>query len=201
MERIDPRMDRLAGSKRVIWTIGHSTRSFEEFVALLAEHRIALLVDVRHYPTSKRVPWATKATLPDSLTTRGVAYEHFADLGGFRKPLSHSENKGWRNTGFRGYADYMASPEFVAARDLLMRRADQARTAIMCAEAVPWKCHRSLLSDSLQIQGFEVEHILAPGKTEEHRLTKFARVDGTRITYPEFPEGVKPLEDSVDRSG
>src|SRR5882762_8528842 len=116
MERIDPRMDRLAGSKRVIWTIGHSTRSFEEFVALLAEHRIALLVDVRHYPTSKRVRWATKSTLPDSLTTRGVAYEHSADLGGFRRPLSDSENKGWRNTGFRGYADYMASPEFVAAR-------------------------------------------------------------------------------------
>src|SRR2546425_12435981 len=117
-----------------IWTIGHSTRSFEEFFDLLAEFRIEQLADVRHYPTSQRVPWATKSTLPAILRVRGVTYEHFDDLGGFRKPVHDSPNTGWRNPGFRGYADFMTSSEFGAALDRLLQLAKPARTAIMCAE-------------------------------------------------------------------
>lgn len=180
----------LVGTNLVIWTIGHSTRSFEEFFDLLAEHRIQRLADVRHYPTSQRVPWATKSALAAALQERGVGYEHFEDLGGFRKPVSDSGNAGWRNAGFRGYADYMASSEFSAALDRLIRLAGQARTAIMCAEAVPWKCHRSLLSDSLVARGIRVEHILTSSKTEEHHLTKFAKVEGSRVTYPGPQKGV-----------
>jgi len=167
-----------------IWTVGHSTRSFEEFFGLLAGQRIERLVDVRRFPASQRVPWVTKQVVAAALRDRGIDYEHFEDLGGFRKPMAGSRNTGWRNAGFRGYADYMASSEFGAGVDRLVRLADQAQTAIMCAEAVPWKCHRSLLADSLVTRGIRVEHILAPGTTEEHHLTKFAKVEGRRVTYP-----------------
>ena len=180
----------LVTTNLVIWTIGHSTRSFEEFFDLLAKHRIQRLADVRHYPTSQRVPWTTKATLAAALHGRDVDYEHLENLGGFRKPVSESGNTAWRNAGFRGYADHMASSDFGAGLDRLMRLAGQARTAIMCAEAVPWKCHRSLLSDSLVARGVRVEHILTSGKTEEHQLTKFAKVEGSRVTYPGPHKGV-----------
>ena len=182
--------DLRATTHLVIWTIGHSTRSFEEFFDLLAENRIQRLADVRHYATSRRVPWATKSTLAVELHERGVSYDHVEDLGGFRKPMVASVNTGWRNAGFQGYADYMDSPEFLAALDYLMRLAREARTAIMCAEAVPWKCHRSLLSDSLVVRRVRVEHILTSGQTEEHRLTKFAKVEGSRVTYPGPQKGV-----------
>jgi len=123
--------------------------------------------------------------LPDS----GIAYEHFEALGGYRKVRPDSVNLGWRNRGFRGYADYMASPEFLTGLDRLIASAAERRTAIMCAEAVPWKCHRSLLSDALLVHGVRVIHILSPGKTDDHRLTAFARVHGTRITYPVTRKG------------
>ena len=168
----------------VIWTVGHSTRSFQEFFEFLAGHRIERLADVRRFPASQRVPWATKQVLAAALRDRGIDYEHFEDLGGFRKPIAGSSNTGWRNAGFRGYADYTASSEFGVGLDRLVRLAGQSHTAIMCAEAVPWKCHRSLLSDSLVARGVRVEHILAPGTTEEHHLTKFAKVEGPRVTYP-----------------
>ncbi len=172
-----------------IWTIGHSTRSLEEFVALLGEHRVQFLADVRHFPTSQRVPWTAKASLAKALSDRGVAYKHFDDLGGFRKALPDSVNTAWRNVGFRGYADYMASAEFSVALNRLIAVAQEKRTAIMCAEAVPWKCHRSLLADALVVHGLRVIHVLSSGKTQDHRLTPFARVHGGRITYPAARKG------------
>jgi len=174
----------LGESRVTLWTIGHSTRSFEEFLALLAEHRIQFLADVRHFPTSQRVPWTAKASLAKALPDSGIAYEHFEALGGFRKARPDSVNLGWRNSGFRGYADHMATAEFSAGLDRLIAIASERRTAIMCAEAVPWKCHRSLLSDALLVHGVRVVHILSPGKTQDHRLTPFARLHGTQITYP-----------------
>ena len=187
-ESKDPRQA-FGGSGRTIWTIGHSTRSLEEFVALLGEHRLQFLADVRHFPTSQRVPWTARASLSKALSDRGIAYEHFEDLGGFRKARPDSVNTGWRNVGFRGYADYMGSTEFSVALDRLITVAADRRTAIMCAEAVPWKCHRSLLSDALVVRGVRVIHILSAGKTQDHRLTPFARVHGARITYPATRKG------------
>jgi len=164
-------------------------RSLEEFAALLKEHRVQFLADVRHFPTSQRVPWTAKASLAKALRDKGIAYEHFEDLGGFRKALPDSVNTAWRNAGFRGYADHMPSTEFSAALDRLIAVAAEQRTAIMCAEAVPWKCHRSLLSDVLVTRGVRVIHILSPGKTQDHRLTPFARVHGNRVTYPATRKG------------
>ena len=187
-------------SRPTIWTIGHSTRSFDAFVALLLEYRIQLLADVRHYPVSQRVPWTTKGNLARGLQERGVAYEHFEDLGGYRKAAVPSLNEGWRNAGFRGYADRMSSSEFRAALDHLLHLACDTRTAIMCAEALPWRCHRSLLSDALLIRGVRVIHIIGPGKSQEHRLTPFAKVDGDRITYPAAGKRLKP-RDVASRKG
>jgi len=181
----------LGGSNQTLWTIGHSTRSFEEFLALLEEYRIRLLADVRHFPGSQRVPWTAKVSLARALSDQGIAYEHFEDLGGFRKASQDSTNTAWRNGGFRGYADYMASPEFSAGLDRLIAVSRESRTAIMCAEALPWKCHRRLLSDALVARGIRVIHILASGKTQDHRLTTFARVHGTRVTYPGPAKGLK----------
>ena len=181
-------------SRPTIWTIGHSTRSFDAFLALLLEYRIQLLADVRHYPVSQRVPWTTKTNLARGLQERGIAYEHFEDLGGYRKAATTGLNQGWRNAGFRGYADHMASPEFRAALDHLLRLTGDARVALMCAEALPWKCHRSLLSDALLIRGARVVHILGPGQSEEHRLTSFAKVDGDRVTYPAAGKRLKPRD-------
>lgn len=167
-----------------LWTIGHSTRSWEEFLSLLRERGIELLVDVRHFPSSKHVPWTNKDALAASATAAGIAYEHLQDLGGYRDTRSDSPNTGWRYRGFRGYADYMGSAEFEAALERLVGWARVRRTAIMCAEAVPWKCHRGLLSDALLIRGVRVVHILSPGKAQDHVLTPFAKVKGGRITYP-----------------
>jgi uncharacterized protein (DUF488 family) len=178
-----------SGHRITVWTLGHSTRSADEFLALLEENRIEFLADVRHFPTSQRVPWATKTSLASLLDERGIGYELLVALGGFRKATPHSVNMGWRSAGFRGYADYMATLEFAAAVDQLLTLATAKRTAIMCAEAVPWKCHRSLLSDSLLARGVRVIHILSAGKTQEHRLTPFARVHATQVTYPGSRKG------------
>jgi uncharacterized protein (DUF488 family) len=180
----------LEGARGVtVWTVGHSTRSFDEFRSLLKENRIEFLVDVRHFPTSRRAPWATKAALLAALPPHGIGYEHAEALGGFRKAVPNSVNAGWRTPGFRGYADYMATPAFEAAIERLIASAAPRRTAIMCAEAVPWKCHRSLVSDSLVVRGVRVIHILGAGKTQDHRLTSFARVRGLKVTYPASRKG------------
>lgn len=167
-----------------VWTIGHSTRTWETFLALLRENGIRLLVDVRHFPTSARVPWTNRVALAASLEGAGIGYAHLEGLGGYRKPRPDSRNVGWRNAGFRGYADHMESDEFRAGLDRLLASAREQRTAIMCAEAVPWRCHRGLLSDALLARGVRVVHILGPGATQDHKRTPFAKVHGGRVTYP-----------------
>ncbi len=167
-----------------IWTIGHSTRSWDEFLSLLRENGIRALVDVRHFPTSAHVPWTNREILAAQLAAAGIGYEHLVALGGYRKPLPDSKNPGWRNAGFRGYADHMATPEFEEAMRHLIAEARERRTAVMCAEAVPWRCHRGLLSDALLARGVHVAHILGPGKAQDHALTPFAKIHGGRVTYP-----------------
>jgi uncharacterized protein (DUF488 family) len=152
-----------------IWTIGHSTRDIGFFISLLKENGIKLVVDVRSWPGSKRYPQFNKETLSASLGNAGIRYEHFPELGGRRKPKADSPNIAWRNESFRGYADYMETEEFHQAVDrLLDLAADAGPTAIMCAEAMWWRCHRSLISDYLKAHGIEVMHILDSNKTEPH---------------------------------
>lgn len=168
-------------TKRV-YTIGHSTRELHEFIALLKENGVERLADIRRYPGSRRYPHFSREALSTSLPEHGIAYEHFEDLGGRRKPLGESPNKAWRNEQFRAYADYMASPEFRGAVDRLLD--SPLTTAYMCAEAVPWRCHRNLLSDELTRRGFEVVHILGPGSRQKHEMNSHAVVVGDLVTYP-----------------
>jgi uncharacterized protein (DUF488 family) len=179
-------------AKRSVWTIGHSTRTFASFADLLDEHRIECLADIRRFPTSARVGWSVKVRLEAALHGRGIRYDHFEALGGFRSPRPDSPNVGWRNASFRAYADHIGSTELTVALDRLITTALGHRTAVMCAEAVPWKCHRSLLADVLLLRGFHVVHVLAPGKTQDHRLTRFAAVRGGRLTYPSQRKVFKP---------
>jgi uncharacterized protein (DUF488 family) len=165
-----------------IYTIGHSTRSLEEFTTLLAEYRIARLADIRRYPGSRRYPHFSGESLRQTLPERGIAYEHFDSLGGRRKAASDSENGAWKNEQFRGYADHMATGEFRSAIDRLL--GDERSTAVMCAEAVPWRCHRNLLSDDLVRRGIEVIHIVGAGSSQPHALSQMARLKPDRVTYP-----------------
>jgi uncharacterized protein (DUF488 family) len=167
-----------------IWTIGHSTRTIEKFISLLEEHGIKQLADVRLLPGSRRYPQFNKETLADSLSKAGICYEHFPELGGRRKPRENSPNTAWRNESFRGYADYMETEEFdKGVKRLLDLAADAAPTAIMCAEAVWWRCHRSLISDYLKAVDIEVMHILDANKTEPHPYTSAARIVDGRLSY------------------
>lgn len=168
----------------VVFTIGHSTRSLEEFVALLQPHGIELVVDVRTVPRSRHNPQFNRDTLPQSLQSSDIGYEHVAALGGLRRPNAHSTNSAWRNASFRGYADYMQTAEFAAAVDRLAEMAERKRMALMCAEAVPWRCHRSLIADALLARGIPVEEIISTNRTQAHAMTSFARVAGTTVTYP-----------------
>jgi len=174
---------------RVIHTIGHSTRPAADFVSLLTAHGIRTLVDVRTIPRSRQNPQFNSDTLEATLAEHGIEYVHAPELGGLRKPRPDSINTGWRNTSFRGYADYMQTPAFQTAVDRLVERADQVPTAIMCAEAVPWRCHRSLVADALMARGHEAREIVSETKATPHKLTPFARVDGANVTYP--PEGLQ----------
>jgi uncharacterized protein (DUF488 family) len=173
----------------MILTIGHSTRPFDELLSLLQEHRVMLLADVRTVPRSLHNPQYDSDTLARALAAAGLAYRHLPGLGGLRKPRKDSINMGWRNDSFRGYADYMQTPEFEAALAELMALAARGCVCIMCAEAVPWRCHRSLISDALLVHGVEVRHIMSPDQTPQHVLTGFAEVQGARITYPFALEG------------
>jgi uncharacterized protein (DUF488 family) len=167
-----------------IWTIGHSTRTIDEFISLLEEYGIKLLADVRLLPGSKRYPQFNKETLADSLGKVGISYEHFPDLGGRRKPKEGSPNTAWRNESFRGYADYMETEDFdKGVKCLLDLAADAGPTAIMCAEAVWWRCHRALISDYLKARGIEVIHILDAKKTEPHPFTSAAHIAEGRLSY------------------
>jgi uncharacterized protein (DUF488 family) len=167
-----------------LYTIGHSTRPIEEFVGLLRQHGIATLVDIRTIPQSRRHPQFGQEGLRASLADAGIEYLHMKGLGGLRKPLRDSVNGAWRNTAFRGYADYMQTPEFARCIDELVVVAAKAPTAIMCAEAVPWRCHRSLVADALLVRGEAVIDIVSSADTRPHALTSFARVVGRTLTYP-----------------
>ncbi len=167
-----------------VWTIGHSTRSFDAFLALLAEHHIGALVDVRTVPRSRRHPHFSKGAVEAGLREAGVDYEHAPGLGGLRKPQADSRNAGWRHESFRGYADHMQGDLFRDAMDRLEGGAVRVATAVMCAEAVWWQCHRQLIADALVARGHEVRHILGPGQWQVHRLTSFARVRAGRVDYP-----------------
>ena len=185
--------DSAFGSGRLtIHSIGHSTRDYADFLELLTDHQIKLLVDVRRFPKSERVPWTSKESLALRLSESGIRYEHIEGLGGYRTARADSPNRGWRNAGFRGYADHMETHEFGVGLARLIALANERPTVFMCAEAVPWKCHRSLLSDSLLARGIRVLDILGPGKTQEHRLTTFAKVHDGRLVYPAAPgKGLK----------
>jgi uncharacterized protein (DUF488 family) len=167
-----------------MFTIGHSTRELGEFVDLLHHHGVELLVDVRTIPASRRMPHFTKAALERSLAAESIRYLHLPELGGLRKPRPESVNTGLRNLGFRGYADYMQEVGFWTALENLEEMAAARPTAIMCAEAVPWRCHRSLLSDALAAKGVEVQHITGKSEPAMHTISPFALVDAGRITYP-----------------
>ena len=167
-----------------IWTIGHSTRKIDTFISLLEENGINLIADVRSFPGSKRYPQFNKETLAKSLQEHGIHYEHFAELGGLRKTRPDSQNTAWRNASFRGYADYMETEEFQKGIQRLVDLArDDGPIAIMCAEAVWWRCHRALISDYLKVRGIEVLHILDANKIEQHPFTSAARIVDGALSY------------------
>jgi uncharacterized protein (DUF488 family) len=169
-----------------LYTVGHSNRTPEDFLPLLKIPRIETLIDVRTVPKSRYVPHFNKETLSALLAQTEINYLHFPKLGGLRKAKKDSINTGWKNESFRGFADYMQTREFEAALEELLSRIDQSTVAILCAEAVPWRCHRSLISDALLIRGVSVEHILGPDRLQFHQLTSFARIAGVQITYPDL---------------
>ena len=171
----------------IVLTVGHSTRPLEEFVHLLDAHGVQLLVDVRTVPRSRHNPQFNKESLPRELEPAGIAYTHMPSLGGLRHPRKDSLNLGWRNAGFRGFADYMQTPAFKAALTNLIMMAEKERVAIMCTEALPWRCHRSLIADALLARGVRVEDVFSLTSTQPHRQTPFAHVFGTEVTYPGLP--------------
>jgi len=175
----------------VIFTIGHSTRPLEIFIELLKEHTVECLVDVRTIPRSRRNPQFNQESLPKALTPAGIKYISMPGLGGLRHAKRDSPNAGWRNTSFRGFADYMQTAEFEVNLEKLVGLARGKRLVIMCAGAVPWRCHRSLIADALTVRGVQVENILSATRCDRHALTPWAKVDGRRVTYP--PESV-PLD-------
>jgi uncharacterized protein (DUF488 family) len=167
-----------------IFTIGHSTRALDELVDLLRPHAIELLADVRTAPGSRRLPHFSRANLASTMPERGIEYRHLPELGGWRRPRPDSPNRGWRNESFRGFADYMATGEFRGALEGLEDLAATRRVAIMCSEAVPWRCHRSLIADALTVRGVAVVHVIGEGRSSPHTLTSFARVERDVLTYP-----------------
>jgi uncharacterized protein (DUF488 family) len=171
-----------------IFTIGHSTRALEDFIALLKREGVTHLADVRAFPFSRRYPYFNGEALAVSLAENGITYTHFPALGGRRRTRRDSRNTAWRNPSFRGYADYMETDAFREALDGLVSSASEAPTAIMCAEAVPWRCHRSMISDALVARGIEVQHILDQG-LKPHTLTPFARVVNGSVRYDD-PTGL-----------
>ena len=175
-----PRADR----SPIVLTIGHSTRTLEEFISLLQAHAVTRVVDVRTVPRSRHNPQFNKDSLPGSLKKVGLGYVHMPGLGGLRHAQPDSLNTGWRNASFRGYADYMQTPEFEQSLEELIQWANQDQIALMCAEAVPWRCHRSLIADALLVHGIRTEDIMSPTRRQVHTLTPFAKVRGTEITYP-----------------
>jgi uncharacterized protein (DUF488 family) len=170
--------------KDAIFTVGHSTLPLEEFVGLLEVYDVGCLVDIRTVPRSRRNPQFNGDTLGAALRMHGIEYVSLRALGGLRRPRKDSPNAGWRNTSFRGYADYMQTQEFAHGLEELIELSRAHRTAIMCAEAVPWRCHRSLVADALGVRGIDVVEILSATSYRNHKVTPFARVEGVSIIYP-----------------
>lgn len=173
-----------ADNAPIVFTIGHSTRTAAELIELLRAPGVTKLVDVRTVPRSRHTPQFNRETLPQVLQAAGIGYLHLPGLGGLRHSHKDSVNTGWRNASFRGYADYMLTPEFEQSVSALIELAWRERIAIMCAEAVPWRCHRWLLADALTVRGVRVEHIMSLTRSDPHSLTSWAKVERTRITYP-----------------
>ena len=177
-----------------VFTIGHSTRTWKEFLELLRAHGIERVVDVRSIPRSRHNPQFNRETLSAKLRGARIGYVHLRRLGGLRHARRDSPNMGWRNASFRGFADYMQTPEFEKGLQRLIKLAKQKKTAIMCAEAVPWRCHRSLIADALTVRGIRAAHIVSGKRVQVHTLTPFARVRGDRIIYPVVDlESAEPL--------
>jgi uncharacterized protein (DUF488 family) len=176
-----------------IYTVGHSTRSADDFVALLHREGIRALVDVRAFPMSRRHPHFNQDSLMVSLPAHGITYTHAPALGGRRRPRANSPNGAWRNESFRAYADHMGTAVFREALTQLIDRATHLRTTVMCAEAVPWKCHRSLIADALVARGCEVRHVL-DASTDMHQLMSIARVENGEVTYPAPNESAPQTE-------
>jgi uncharacterized protein (DUF488 family) len=169
---------------RTVYTVGHSTRTLDELVAMLRAHDVSAVADVRRFAGSRRLPQFNAEHLAAELPPLELDYLPFPLLGGRRKAGPGTENAGWRNASFRAYADYMQTPPFLEGLGRLIAEAERRPVAIMCAEAVPWRCHRSLIADALLVRGWAVLDVMTAAKATPHKLTPFARVDGTRITYP-----------------
>ncbi len=180
----------MAGTRHplTVFTVGHSTHELAEFIRLLQAHGVTTVADVRTVPRSRRNPQYNKETLPDALKKAGIGYAHLPALGGLRHAHADSPNMAWHNLSFRGFADYMQSSEFADGIEELASLARQEHVALMCAEAVPWRCHRSLIADALIVRGLTVEHIMSGTHLKLHALTPWAQVKGGRITYPPTPE-------------
>lgn len=168
----------------VVYTVGHSTRTLEAFVALVGHYGVRAVADVRTLPGSRRVPQFNLENLAPALEAAGIRYLHIAALGGLRRTSARSINTAWRNASFRGFADYMQTPAFAEGLETLITLARERPTAILCAEAVPWRCHRSLIGDALVVRGWRVLDIFSEKSIKPHQLTAFARVEGTAVTYP-----------------
>ena len=181
-----------------IFTIGHSTHPIEHFIELLQANGVTQLVDIRTIPKSRRNPQFNSDALAESLRAAHIRYLHMKDLGGLRHARRDSVNTGWRNDSFRGYADYMQTDEFAAALARAIELAKERPTAFMCAEAVPWRCHRSLVSDALTVRGIGVLEIISSAEPKQHTMTPFARVRGTEIVYPADQQTL-PLEELVEK--
>jgi len=182
-------------SRVVVHTLGHSTRSREEFLELVRVHAIGAIADVRRFPASRRHPHFARPALAEALDLAGVSYVWLPGLGGRRHGRADSPHVGWRNPSFRAYADHMETPEFEAEIARLLELARERPTAVLCAEAVPWRCHRQLLADALLARGIAVRHITGAGPAAEHRLTPFARLDAGRVVYDRGQ--IEPTRDPV----
>jgi uncharacterized protein (DUF488 family) len=188
-------MSEALGAVGSLFTVGHSTRTLDDLVQLLKVHGVTRLADVRTVPRSRHNPQFNRDTLPAALAAAGIGYAHLPGLGGLRHARTDSSNTGWQNASFRGYADYMQTPAFTASLEQLIALVRDEQTVIMCAEAVPWRCHRSLIADALTARGLVVEHILGTSRRDRHALTPFAKVQDGRLVYPANPgQPALPLE-------
>ena len=183
-----------ASAPITVCTVGHSTRSLHELAALVLAHGVTTIADVRTVPRSRRHPHFNRESLPEALRAHQLLYIHLPGLGGLRRPRLDSPNTAWHPTSFRGYADHMQTPTFERSLEALIDLAHRSRVAVMCAEAVPGRCHRSLLADALTVRGFRVEHILTEAHRELHTLHPAARPDGLRLTYPSPTPSLPGLE-------